>query len=64
MPYEAIDKAAYDYEQRQAEVLRRRGDTDFMEALAGHDADSIQAEPQGPAGCDSDACLLPPAKPQ
>jgi len=62
MPYEAIDKGTY--EQLQAEVLLRRSDIDFMDALAVHDAGSIQAEPQGPAGCDSDACLLPLAKPQ
>jgi ribonucleotide reductase class II len=57
MPYEAIDKATYN--RLRSEVIARRSSSDFMEALARHDTAGTRAEAQGPAGCDSDACLLP-----
>jgi ribonucleotide reductase class II len=60
LPFEPIDKATY--EQLHEEVAVRRRTTDFFEALARYDGgELIEA---GPAGCDSDKCLLPLAKPE
>jgi ribonucleotide reductase class II len=55
LPFEPIDKATY--ERLHQEVQARRRTADFFEALARHDrGDGLEA---GPAGCDSDQCLLP-----
>jgi ribonucleotide reductase class II len=60
LPFEPIDKAAY--EAMVAEVQARRTHDDFHGALTRHDlGDLIEA---GPAGCDSDKCLLPEKKPK
>lgn len=60
LPFEPIDKAKYD--RLSAEVLERRVTDDFQAALARYDkGDGDQA---GPAGCDSDKCLLPEKKPE
>lgn len=59
LPFEPIDKATY--EQLMAAVVERRTTEDFHSALARYDAgDVIEA---GPAGCDSDKCMLPEKKP-
>lgn len=59
LPFEPIDKATYD--QLMAAVVERRTTEDFHSALARYDAgDVIEA---GPAGCDSDKCMLPEKKP-
>jgi ribonucleotide reductase class II len=59
LPFEPIDHASY--ERLQAEVVARRRTTCFFEALQRYDSgELIEA---GPAGCDSDKCLLPLAKP-
>ena len=59
LPFEPID--AQTYESLQQEVLKRRVSTNFFEALQRYDeGDLVEA---GPAGCDSDKCLLPLAKP-
>jgi ribonucleotide reductase class II len=59
LPFEPIDQATY--QQRQAEVEARRRSQDFFEALSRYDSgELIEA---GPAGCDSDKCLLPLAAP-
>ncbi|MEB3270978.1 MAG: ribonucleoside-triphosphate reductase, adenosylcobalamin-dependent, partial [Synechococcus sp.] len=59
LPFEPIDQATY--QQRQAEVEARRCSHDFFEALRRYDnGELIEA---GPAGCDSDKCLLPLAAP-
>jgi ribonucleotide reductase class II len=42
-------------------VAARRSTTDFFEALRRYDSGELQEA--GPAGCDSDKCLLPLAKP-
>ena len=60
LPFEPIDKATYE-EQRQ-QVEERRGTADFHRALSQYDAgELIEA---GPAGCDSDKCMLPEQKPE
>jgi ribonucleotide reductase class II len=59
LPFEPIDRATY--ERLQAEVLQRRRTDDFLEALRLYDS-GVLAE-AGPAGCDSDKCMLPEQKP-
>ncbi len=59
LPFEPID--AESYEQLQAEVINRRISTDFFEALSRYDEGELTEA--GPAGCDSDKCLLPLSKP-
>jgi ribonucleotide reductase class II len=55
LPFEPIDKATY--ERLRAEVVERRSTPDFFEALRRYDrGETMEA---GPAGCDSDKCLLP-----
>jgi ribonucleotide reductase class II len=59
LPFEPIDAATY--QRLSAEVVARRSSSDFFEALQRYDrGELIEA---GPAGCDSDKCLLPLAKP-
>ena len=59
LPFEPIDKATY--ERLHAEVEQRRRTGDFFEALRRYDGGELMEA--GPAGCDSDKCLLPLAKP-
>ncbi len=59
LPFEPIDKATY--QQLHQEVETRRSKADFFEALARYDGGELMEA--GPAGCDSDKCLLPLAKP-
>jgi ribonucleotide reductase class II len=60
LPFEPIDQATY--RRRVMEVEQRRSCKDFFEALQRYDKGGmIEA---GPAGCDSDKCLLPLAKPE
>jgi len=59
LPFEPIDQATYT--QLQVEVMARRRTLDFFEALQRYDGgELIEA---GPAGCDSDKCLLPLVQP-
>lgn len=58
LPFEPIDEATY--ARLQQEVLARRRSSDFFEALQRYDGGELQEA--GPAGCDSDKCLLPLAK--
>jgi ribonucleotide reductase class II len=59
LPFEPIDKATY--ERLRAEVVERRRTADFFEALRRYDSgETMEA---GPAGCDSDKCLLPLSAP-
>ncbi|MGA1476294.1 MAG: ribonucleoside-triphosphate reductase, adenosylcobalamin-dependent, partial [Prochlorothrix sp.] len=60
LPFEPIDRATYD--QLMAEVEARRITEDFQTALQAHDRGLLQEA--GPAGCDSDKCLMPEVKPQ
>ena len=60
LPFEPIDKATF--ERLKGEVEARRKPGSFYEALQRHDGGHGLAE-AGPAGCDSDKCLLPQAKP-
>ena len=60
LPFEPIDAATY--ERMQAEVIERRVSSDFFEALQRYDSGELTEA--GPAGCDSDKCLLPLAKPK
>jgi ribonucleotide reductase, class II len=55
LPFEPIDKVTYD--QLMLGVQERQVMSDFAAALAKYDSSSI--EEAGPAGCDSDKCLLP-----
>jgi ribonucleotide reductase class II len=60
LPFEPIDKSTYD--QLRQQVEQRRRTPDFFEALSHHDGGELMEA--GPAGCDSDKCLLPLAKPE
>jgi ribonucleotide reductase class II len=60
LPFEPIDHATY--ERLQADVVFRRSTADFFEALQRYDGGELMEA--GPAGCDSDKCLLPLAKPE
>jgi ribonucleotide reductase class II len=59
LPFEPIDQATY--LSLNAEVAKRRSCPDFFEALQRYDRGELVEA--GPAGCDSDKCLLPLAKP-
>ena len=59
LPFEPINAATF--EQLQADVLKRRVSSDFFEALQRYDQGELTEA--GPAGCDSDKCLLPLTKP-
>ena len=59
LPFEPID--AETYERLQSEVVERRVSSNFFEALQRYDDGELTEA--GPAGCDSDKCLLPLAKP-
>lgn len=58
LPFEPITQA--EYEELQAQVVQRRSTNDFFEALQRYDQGELVEA--GPAGCDSDKCLLPLAK--
>lgn len=59
LPFEPIDKTTYEAQRRQ--VAARRGTDNFHAALSRYDAgELIEA---GPAGCDSDKCMMPEQKP-
>jgi ribonucleotide reductase class II len=60
LPFEPIDAATY--ESMQADVVKRRVNNDFFDALQRYDSGELSEA--GPAGCDSDKCLLPLAKPE
>tara|TARA_Y100001968_G_scaffold333383_1_gene395873 strand:- start:4219 stop:6558 length:2340 start_codon:yes stop_codon:yes gene_type:complete len=55
LPFEPIDSKTY--EKLQNEVIERRISQDFFEALSRYDQGEL--DEAGPAGCDSDKCLLP-----
>lgn len=58
LPFEKIDRQTYD--RLVTEMLERRTVDSFNVALARYDAgEQMEA---GPAGCDSDKCLLPETK--
>ncbi|MCF8131650.1 MAG: ribonucleoside-triphosphate reductase, adenosylcobalamin-dependent [Synechococcus sp. Tobar2m-G35] len=59
LPFEPIDRATF--EELQQGVLERRRNGDFFAALQRYDAG--ESPEAGPAGCDSDKCLLPLTKP-
>ncbi|MEB3827350.1 ribonucleoside-triphosphate reductase, adenosylcobalamin-dependent [Phormidium sp. CCY1219] len=60
LPFEPVDKATY--EACLDGVLKRRKIADFHQALSQYDrGEMLEA---GPAGCDSDKCLLPEDTPQ
>jgi ribonucleotide reductase, class II len=59
LPFEPIDKETYDRLVEQ--VSARRKVQDFHRAIARYDAgESFES---GPAGCDSDKCMLPESSP-
>lgn len=58
LPFEPIAKSHYD--QLVQEVASRRKTTDFHQALSRYDLGEMAEA--GPAGCDSDKCLLPEQK--
>jgi ribonucleotide reductase, class II len=59
LPFEPISKARY--EEMLQEVRSRRSTDNFHLALEKHDAGELVEA--GPAGCDSDKCLMPEAAP-
>ena len=62
LPFEPIDQQTY--ERLNREVVNRRRTSDFFDALQLYDGGATEAMEAGPAGCDSDKCLLPLAKPE
>jgi ribonucleotide reductase class II len=60
LPFEPIDHATYN--RLHGAVLERRQSDDFGAALSRFDAGELTEA--GPAGCDSDKCLLPLSKPE
>jgi ribonucleotide reductase, class II len=60
LPFEPIDKATYD--EMMVGVMKRRQTAEFHTALSRYDLGN-KSEESGPAGCDSDKCLLPDVKP-
>ena len=60
LPFQPITKE--EYLSLREEVEKRRKSSDFFESLNKYDTDEISEA--GPAGCDSDKCLLPLAKPK
>ena len=59
LPFEPINEETY--KKLQSEVMGRRKSTDFFEALSRYDIGDLTEA--GPAGCDSDKCLLPLTQP-
>ncbi|MBD2465020.1 ribonucleoside-triphosphate reductase, adenosylcobalamin-dependent [Oscillatoria sp. FACHB-1407] len=55
LPFEKIDRTTY--VQLQRDVQTRQKTNDFYSALARYDSGESTVE--GPAGCDSDKCMLP-----
>jgi ribonucleotide reductase class II len=60
LPFEPISKEKY--EQLMQAVKSRRKTEDFHAALSHYDSGELTDA--GPAGCDSDKCLLPEQKPE
>ena len=60
LPFEPISKGRY--EEMLNEVHSRQINSDFHAALESHDAGELVEA--GPAGCDSDKCMMPEAKPK
>ena len=58
LPFEKIDRETY--ERLQREVRDRQKTSDFYAALTRYDSGEVAAE--GPAGCDSDKCMMPEKK--
>ncbi|MBE9108848.1 ribonucleoside-triphosphate reductase, adenosylcobalamin-dependent [Nodosilinea sp. LEGE 07298] len=59
LPFEPIDKATFEAQKQQLEA--RRGTDNFHSALSRYDAGEVIEA--GPAGCDSDKCMMPEQKP-
>ncbi|RUT06507.1 ribonucleoside-triphosphate reductase, adenosylcobalamin-dependent [Dulcicalothrix desertica PCC 7102] len=59
LPFEPISKEKY--EQLSQEVERRRNNDDFYDALRKYDFGEMSEA--GPAGCDSDKCMMPEQSP-
>ncbi len=60
LPFEPITKD--EYELLQGKVKERKVNNDFFDALNNYDIGELSEA--GPAGCDSDKCLLPLEKPK
>ncbi len=60
LPFEPISKE--EYISLQNKLLERKVNSDFFDALNKYDVGELSEA--GPAGCDSDKCLLPLAKPK
>ena len=58
LPFEKIDQATF--ERWQQDVKTRQTTSDFYAALTRYDSSEVTVE--GPAGCDSDKCLMPEHK--
>jgi len=58
LPFEKIDKDTFD--RLETEVKTRQRTNDFYGALSRYDSGFNLAE--GPAGCDSDKCMMPEKK--
>jgi ribonucleotide reductase class II len=58
LPFEKIDRTTY--VQLQRDVQSRQRTDDFYAALTRYDSGELSVE--GPAGCDSDKCMMPEQK--
>jgi ribonucleotide reductase class II len=58
LPFEKIDRATY--VKLQQDVADRQRATDFYRSLSRYDSGEMVVE--GPAGCDSDKCMMPEQK--
>ncbi|HEY9698141.1 MAG TPA: ribonucleoside-triphosphate reductase, adenosylcobalamin-dependent [Trichocoleus sp.] len=58
LPFEPISKQ--EYEQLKQDVVRRRQSNDFHLTLSRYDSGELTEA--GPAGCDSDKCMMPEQK--
>ena len=59
LPFEPIAKQEYDRLLKEVEI--RRKTDDFLAALMCYDSGYLTEA--GPAGCDSDKCMMPEQKP-
>jgi hypothetical protein len=60
LPYEKISKSVYEEECKKVLERRARAFEDALEFYLNHAKElSLELDPQGPVGCDSDKCLLP-----
>ena len=61
LPFEPISKE--DYKKMEKAIFARRAEKNFHRSMMLHDAVHVSTTMSGPAGCDSDKCMLPETAP-